>query len=94
MGRIDFSMTSTLIAGASVWQRNQLVPGWRQDETHRDGETGSHSVEVIRMLTHSHDLRDDRFAGPLDTEYFRKLLQILRCSFSNRENSVTKPTHA
>lgn len=46
------------------------------------------------MLSHSHDLRDDRPLGPVNAEYFRELPKILRSGLSNREDSVTKPPHA
>jgi hypothetical protein len=46
------------------------------------------------MLTHGHDLRDNGIARPLNTEDFRKLLEVLSRSFTDRENRVAKPAHA
>jgi len=46
------------------------------------------------MLAHGHDLGDDCFVGPLNTENLRELLQILSRSLANGENGITEPAHA
>lgn len=46
------------------------------------------------MLAHCHDLGDDRFVGPFNTEDFSELLQVLCRGFTDRKHSVTQPAHA
>lgn len=45
------------------------------------------------MGSHSHDLWNDGLIRPLDTKDFRKLLEVMGCSFTDRENGVTQPGH-
>jgi len=45
------------------------------------------------MSAHSHDLWNDSFVGPLNTKYFGQLLQVVCCSFTDRENCVAQPAH-
>lgn len=63
-------------------------------KTYRNGKAGGHSVKVVGVLAHSHDLRDDGLASPLHPEDLRKLLQVVRGGLSDREDGVTKPAHA
>lgn len=46
------------------------------------------------MVTHSHHLWNDRLACPLDSEDLRQLLQVVSRSLTDREDGVTKPSHA
>ena len=45
------------------------------------------------MLAHGHNFRDNGVARPFNSEHFRKLFEILGCSFSYREDSITEPAH-
>lgn len=66
----------------------------RRQESYRDGKAGSHSVEVVWVLAHGHDLGNDGFICPVNAKYFRELLEILRGCFSDGKDCVTKPAHA
>jgi hypothetical protein len=46
------------------------------------------------VLSHGHNLRDDRALSPFYSENFCELSQILSGSFSDREDSVPEPAHA
>lgn len=46
------------------------------------------------MLSHCHDLGNNRLLGPVHSEHLRELPQVLGSSLPNREDSVTQPTHA
>ena len=46
------------------------------------------------MLTHRHNLGNDRVASPLHTEYLCQFLEVLSCSIAYREDGVAKPAHA
>ena len=59
------------------------MPKMRLKKTYGDGEAGCHSVEVVGMVTHSHDLRNDSVICPLHPENLSKLLQVLRGSLSD-----------
>lgn len=61
--------------------------------THGDREASCHSVEVVRVLSHGHNLRDYGTLSPVNPKYLRKLSQILRGGLSDREDCVTKPAH-
>ena len=52
-------------------------------DTYGDGEAGCHSVEVVRVLTHSSDLWNYRAIGPVNAEYFCQFLEILGSCFSD-----------
>ena len=62
--------------------------------THRDGEAGGHSVEVVGVGAHCHDLWQYRLAGPFDTKDLCELLEIVRRSLSDGEDRVAEPAHA
>lgn len=95
MGRIEFSMTSRLMAGARVYICvSKTQQAWDQLKAYRDRKASRHSVKVVGMLAHGHDLRDDSFAGPLYAKYFSELFEVLSGCLSYREDSVTKPAHA
>lgn len=44
---------------------------------YRNSEAGGHSIEVIGMLAHGHDLRYDGVVGPLNTKHLGEFLQVL-----------------
>lgn len=46
------------------------------------------------MCPHGHDLWNDGFVGPFDTEYFSQFLQVLRRSFTDGEDCIAQPAHA
>lgn len=46
------------------------------------------------MLPHGHHFRNDRLTCPFHAKYFCELLQVLRGSLSDREDSISQPTHA
>ncbi len=60
---------------------------------YRDSKTSGHAVQVIRMLAHRHDFRDNGLICPLDSENLCQFLQVLGGSFSNREHGITQPAH-
>lgn len=95
MGSIDFSMTSTLIAGARVCK--QWISHLAMDRiatSYRYSEAGGHSVEIIWVLAHSHHFGNDGLASPLDPKDLCKLFEVLCCCFSDREDRVPEPAHA
>lgn len=95
MGSIDFSMTSTLMAGARVYR--QWVSQFAVDMiemSYRYSEARGHSVEVIWVLAHSHHFGNDGLTSPLDPEDLCKLFEVLCCCFSDREDRVPEPAHA
>lgn len=63
-------------------------------ETYRNGKARRHSVKVVGVRSHCHHLRNNGLASPLHSEDLRKLLQVVRGGFSDREDRVTKPAHA
>ena len=46
------------------------------------------------MLSHSHNLGNNRALGPFDSEYLGQLSQVGGSGLTNREDGVTKPPHA
>lgn len=46
------------------------------------------------MVAHSHDLGNDRLAGPFHAKHLRQLLEIVGSGLTDREDSVAKPAHA
>lgn len=66
---------------------------WDIQYTHGDREASCHSVKVVRVLSHGHNLRDYRTLSPVNPKYLRELSQVLRGSLSDREDGVTKPAH-
>ena len=46
------------------------------------------------MTSHQHYSGNDGFTCPFDPKDFRQLLEIMRRGFSDREDSITQPTHA
>ena len=46
------------------------------------------------MLPHGHNLGDNGVIGPFHSKYLCELPKVLSGRFSNRENSVTEPSHA
>jgi hypothetical protein len=62
--------------------------------TYRNGEARSHSVEVVRVLTHGHDFGNNCIIGPLHSKDLCELLQILSRGLANRKDGITKPAHA
>lgn len=46
------------------------------------------------MRSHCHDLGNDGFVRPFNTEHFCELLKVMRSCFTNGENSVAQPAHA
>ena len=75
-----------LIAGASVYEKSILVfRGERNFQNvlaYRNCKACGHSVQIIGMLAHDCDFRNDGVAGPFDAKDFGKFLQILRRCFS------------
>lgn len=61
--------------------------------THGDSKDGSHSVEVVCMSPHLHNLRQDRSLCPIHSKHIRQLLQIDRRRFSNTKDRVSQPSH-
>ena len=45
------------------------------------------------MLSHGHNLGNNGVLGPFHTKHLCELPKVLGGRFSNRENSITKPTH-
>ena len=74
-------MTARFMAGARVFLVLARI-GRQVRGDYRYGEAGGHAVEVIRMLTHGHDLGDDRFAGPIHAKNLGELFEILRGGLS------------
>lgn len=70
------------------------VPAKHTMSTYSDGKAGGHSVEVVRMCPHCHDLWNDGFISPLDTKDFSELFKVMCCSFTNGEDRVAQPSHA
>lgn len=46
------------------------------------------------MVTHGHNLGNDRLARPLDPKYLGQLLEVVGCRLSDREDGVSQPAHA
>ena len=81
---MDFSMTSRSIAGASVYTEKVSCVDFMQvifNYAYRDGEAGSHSIEVIGVFAHYDDLWNNGVARPPDSEDFSQLFQIFRSCF-------------
>ncbi len=72
IGRIDFSITARLMAGASVC--NAGISDAPKSEgacrAYRNCKTSSHSVEVVRVFPHGCDFRNNCIACPLDPKNF------------------------
>lgn len=66
----------------------------KRESNYRDSEAGCHPVQVVGVVTHSHNLGDDSLAGPLNTENLSKLLQVVSSRFTNGEDGVSQPAHA
>lgn len=62
--------------------------------THGDCKAGCHSVEVVGVLSHGHDLGNNRALSPFDSENLCQLSQVGGSSLTNGEDGVTKPPHA
>ena len=58
------------------------------------GLDSGHSEQIIRMLPHSHDLRNYGNFRPFNTKDFCKLFQVHGGSLSYAENRISKPRHA
>lgn len=46
------------------------------------------------MLSHGHDLGNDRPLGPVHTKHFRELSQVLSGSLTDGEDCISQPSHA
>lgn len=46
------------------------------------------------MRSHSHNLWNDGFVCPFNTEDFSQFLEVVCCCFTDRENRITQPAHA
>lgn len=77
------------IAGARVCPALVVVLGTIRSGTYGDGEASGHSIEIVWMLTHGRDFRNDRFASPFDAEDHGQLLKVLSGRFSYREYGVS-----
>lgn len=62
--------------------------------THGNGKAGGHAVKIVRMLAHSHHLRNNRLLRPIDAKDLCELLEILSGRLTNGKNGVTEPAHA
>jgi hypothetical protein len=62
--------------------------------TYGDSKAGRHPVEIVRVLAHSHHLRNNGIIGPLNAENLGQLLQVLGRRLTDREDGVAKPAHA
>lgn len=62
--------------------------------TYRDGKAGRHSVQVVGMVAHGHDLGDDGLTGPLHAKYFCQFAQVVSSCFTDGEHGVAEPLHA
>lgn len=62
--------------------------------THGDRENGRHPVQIIGVLAHLHDLRQDRPLGPVDPENVGQLFQVDCSRFSDAEHGISQPCHA
>ncbi len=83
IGKIAFSITSRFIAGARVCKTiSPCKTANKKNKAYRDGETGGHPVEVIRVFAHDCNFRNDSFACPINTKDFSELLQVFSGSFS------------
>lgn len=65
-----------------------------QAATYRDGKASGHSVQVVGVASHSHDLGNYLLARPLHPKDFRQLFQVMSGSLTNGEDGVPQPTHA
>lgn len=59
-----------------------------------NGGACRHAIQIVSLTTQGHHFRDDSLPGPVDTEHFGELLQILCRSFSNGEYGIPEPAHA
>src|SRR5277367_1370273 len=75
MGRIDSLMMSRVITGARVCPVLVLV-SHDGKETYRDCKAGGHPVEIVRVLSHRHDFRNDSVVRPLYTKHLCKFFQV------------------
>lgn len=64
------------------------------ESTHGDCKAGCHSVEVVGVLSHGHDLGNNRALGPFDSENLGQLSQVGGSGLTNGEDGITKPPHA
>lgn len=62
--------------------------------TYGNGKAGGHAVKIVRMLAHSHHLRNNRLLRPIDTENLGELLKILSGRLTDGKDGVTEPPHA
>ena len=46
------------------------------------------------MVAHGHNFGNNSLTGPLHTKHLGQLLQVMSCRFTNREDSISQPTHA
>ena len=70
-----------------------MVVNHRKVEPYRDCEAGRHTVQVVRMFSHSHDFWDDGLFGPVYSKDLGELLQILCSCFADGEHGIAKPVH-
>jgi len=61
--------------------------------THSDGEHSRHPVQVVRVLAHLDDLRQNRSLGPIDTENVGQLFQVDGGRLSYAEDGISQPGH-
>src|ERR1700712_4164436 len=89
MGRIEFETTSKLTTVARVCRIVSssclVIKLWK---TYCDSKTCRHSVKVIWMSTHSHDLRDNCFICPVNAENFCELFEVLGRCVTDREDCI------
>ena len=72
IGRMDFSITARLMAGASVYTAgiSNAAKSEGACKAYRDCKTSSHSVEVVGVFPHGCDLRNNRIACPFHPKDF------------------------
>jgi hypothetical protein len=64
-----------------------------QEGPYRDCKASRHSVKIIGVLSHSHDLGNNGFICPFHSKDFCELLEVLRSCLSDGEDGVAQPTH-
>ena len=62
--------------------------------TYRDRLHGGHSVEVIWMLPHTHDLRHNLHLRPINAKDVRQFLEVNGCRFAYTKDRIAQPRHA